>query len=237
LRKKVLKLFIALAVVAAAFYFAFNVVMSILVHDKKEVVVPSVVGKNLCDAIEELSNVGCGLKKDGEEFNQNVPAGIVLRQNPPGGMNVKEGKIVKVVVSQGGETVCVPSLAGKTIRSADISLRNSSLVMGEVSKKYSAVADRGTVLSQDIAAGTAVDKDTVVNVIVSEGRPPGGIVLMPDFVNKSIEEARAWALEYGFAVNVAGENVSSGGSDIIVRQSPEADSDVTNLKSINLWLK
>jgi serine/threonine-protein kinase len=237
LRKKVLKLFIALAVLVVAFYFAFNVVMSILVHDKGEVIVPGVVGRNLCDALEELSSAGCGLKKDGEEFNQNVPAGIVLRQNPPAGMNVKEGKIVKVTVSQGGETVCVPSLAGKTIRSADISLRNSSLVMGEVSKKYSAIADEGMVLSQDIAAGTAVDRDTVVNIVVSDGHPPDGLILMPDFVNKNVEKAKAWALEYGFAVNVAGKDISAGGANIIVRQSPEADSDVTNLKSSSLWLK
>jgi serine/threonine-protein kinase len=219
-----------------AFYFAFNMVMTALIHNKKEVVVPNIVGKSLYDAIEELSKGGFGFKKDDEEFNQGVPAGTILRQNPSAGMSVREGKLVRVTISQGGEIIHVPNLIGQTLRSADIALRYSSLVMGEVSKKYSIVAEKGIVLSQDIAAESAVDKDSVVNIVVSDGLPPEGIVLMPDFVNKSLEEAKIWAIQRHITINVINEEVSGTEIDIVIRQFPEADTDITNTKIINLYI-
>jgi len=233
---KFLRTVTALAVVGAAFYFAFNMVMDAFVRAKREVVIPNIVGKSLYEAVEELSNMGCGLKKESEEFNRTLPAGVIIRQDPPAGMKVKEGKVVKVSVSKGGETVYVPNLVGQTVRSADISLKNSTLVMGGVSKKYSVVSDRGIVLSQDVEAGSAVDKYSVVNVAVSEGSPPEGIVLMPDFLNKNIKEARLWALQHDININVnaASEDVYKTG--VVVRQSPRADEDVTDVKSVDLWL-
>ena len=233
---KFFKLFVISVIVGAAFYFAFNMIMSALVHNKKEVVLPNIVGKSIYDATEELSKAGFGINKDGEEFNKNVPAGIVLRQNPPAGMNVREGRLIKVTISQGGEMIYVPNLVGQTVRAADISLKYSTLVMGEVSKKYSFTVKKGTVLSQDIVAGYSVDKDSVVNIVVSDGPPPEGIVLMPDFVNKNLEEAATWSSQYGIALNVTGGNISGVKTNTVVRQVPEADTDVTDWKSVSLWL-
>jgi serine/threonine-protein kinase len=234
--ERLFKLFIVLAIIGIAFYFVFNIVMSALVHSKKEVLLPNVVGKSICVATEELSNVGLGLKKDGEEFNQNVPAGVILRQNPYAGMNVREGKLVRVTISRGGEKICIPNLVGQTVRSADISLKHSTLVMGDVLKKFSLKAGKGMVLSQDIAAGSSVDKDSVVNIVVSNGPPPEGIVLMPDFVDKSLKEAELWATRCGVTLNVVGENFSGIRTNVVLRQFPEADSDVTDLESISLWM-
>jgi serine/threonine-protein kinase len=233
---RLFKLFIISAIIGIAFYFAFNIIMSALVHSKKEVVLPNVVGKSIYDAMEELSNAGFGLKKDSEEFNQNVPVGVILRQNPSAGMNVREGKLVRVTTSRGGEMIYVPNLVGQTARSADISLRYSTLVMGEVSKKYSLKACKGIVLSQDIAAGSSVDKDSVINIVVSDGPPPEGVILMPDFVNKNFEEAEIWAARCGITLSVAGEKKSSIKTNIVLKQSPESDTDVTDLKSVSLCL-
>ena len=229
---KLLRVFIALAIVGTTVYFAFNMLMSSLVHNKKEVVTPNVVGKSLYDALGELSKEGFGIRKDGEEPNQNVPTGIILRQNPPAGMTVREGKIIRVTLSQGGEVVYVPDLIGQTVRSADIVLRYATLVMGEVSKKFSITAEKDIVISQDIVAGSKVDKDSVVNIVVSDGMPPEGIILMPNFINKNIEEAKMWAEKYGINVNVENRESSSAKTNIITEQHPAADTDVTDEKSI-----
>jgi serine/threonine-protein kinase len=151
-------------------------------------------------------------------------------------MNVREGKLVRVTVSQGGEMIYVPNLVGQTVRSADISLRYSTLVMGEVSKKYSLKACKGTVLSQDIVAGSSVDKDSVVNIVVSDGPPPEGVILMPDFVNKNLEEAEIWAARYGITLSVSAEKISGIKTNIVLKQSPESDTDVTDLESVSLCL-
>jgi serine/threonine-protein kinase len=234
LAKKFLKVFIVLAVIGFAFYFAFNMIMISLVHSKKEISTPDIVGKNLYNAVEELSKYGFGLKMDGEETNQNVPAGTILRQNPPAGMYVREGKVIKVTISRGGEIIYVPNLVGQSIRSADISLRTATLVMGEVTKRYSVVADKDIIIAQDIAAGTKVDKDSVVNLIVSDGEPPEEMVLMPDFINKNLQEAAKWSSQTGISLNITKEESSELDSGIIIRQYPEPDKDITDLKNVNV---
>ncbi|GHT36529.1 hypothetical protein AGMMS49593_01640 [Endomicrobiia bacterium] len=232
--KKLLKLFIVLAIVGAACYLACNMIMNALVHNKKEVTTPNIVGKSLHNALEELSSKGFVLKKEGEETNQNVPAGTILRQNPVAGMIVREGKVIKITISQGGEMIYVPDLIGQTIRSADIALRHSTLVMGEVLRKFSVVVEKDIVISQDVKAGSKVDKDSVVNIVVSDGIPTGDMVLMPDFTNKNIEEAKIWAQQYDIVLNITIEENSDVAADTVIKQYPEADADVTDVKSINL---
>ncbi|MDR1122678.1 MAG: PASTA domain-containing protein [Endomicrobium sp.] len=231
---KSLKIFIVLVMISFAFYFAFNMIMISLVHSKKEISTPSIVGKNLYNAIDEISKYGFGLRVDGKEISQIVPAGTILRQNPPAGMYVREGKVIKVTVSCGGQIIYVPNLIGQSIRSADISLRAATLVMGEVTKRYSEVADKDTVVAQDIAPGTKIDKDSVVNLIVSDGQPPERMIIMPDFINKNFQEAIEWSLQMGIVLNIAKEKSAEFDSDIIIRQYPEADRDITNLQSISV---
>jgi serine/threonine-protein kinase len=240
LAKAILKIFIVLAVVGIAFYFAFNMIIVSLVHTKKEVSTPDIVGKSLYDAVSELSKDGFGLKMDEEETNQNVPAGTILRQNPLAGMSVREGKVIKVTISRGGEIVYVPNLVGQSIRSADISLRSVTLVMGEVSKKYSVVFGKDIIMAQDIIAGTKVDKDSVVNLIVSDGYPPEGTIFMPNLVNKSLQEVSQWSSQTGIALNIIKEGESSELIDsdssigIIIEQYPEPDKDITGFENVNV---
>jgi serine/threonine-protein kinase len=234
LAKKFLKVFIVLVVIGFSFYFAFNMIMISLVHSKKEIFTPNIVGKSLYNAIEELSKYGFSLKMDGEEANQIVPAGTILRQKPLAGMHVREGKVIKVTISRGGEIIYVPNLVGQSIRSADISLRTATLVMGEVTKRYSVVANKDTIVAQDIAAGTKVDKDSVVNLTVSDGQPPEGTILMPDFINKNIQEAIEWSLQTDIILNITKEESSEFNSGVIIRQYPDTDRDITCLRSVNV---
>jgi serine/threonine-protein kinase len=241
LAKAILKIFIVLVMIGTAFYFAFNMIMVSLVHSKKEVSTPDIVGKSLYDAVSELSKDGFGLKMDGEETNQNVPAGTILRQNPLAGMFVREGKVIKVTISRGGEIVYVPNLVGQSIRSADISLRSATLVMGEVSKKYSVVFGKDTIMAQDIIAGTKVDKDSVVNLIVSDGPPPEGTIFMPNFVDKNFQEVLQWSSQTGIAINIIKEGESSSepidsSIGIIIDQYPEPDRDITGFESVNVTI-
>jgi serine/threonine-protein kinase len=223
-----------MAIVGSAIYFVFNMVMSSLVHNRKEIATPNIVGKDLYNALEELSKESFGIRKDGEESNQSLPAGTILRQNPSAGMKVREGKIIKVTLSQGGEVVYVPDLVGKTVRSADIALRYTSLVMGEVSRKFSVAVEKDIVLSQDIMPGSRVDKNSVVSVVVSDGLPPEGVILMPNFINKNVKEANIWTSQYNITMNVKTEEVPNIRTNTIIRQYPECDTDITNAKSINV---
>jgi len=134
-----------------------------------------------------------------------VPVGTVVRQSPLAGMTVREGKIIRIVVSQGGKVLYVPSVLGQMARSAEIMLRSSGLTIGEESNKYSLVAKKDEVISQDPPAGQSVERDAMVNMVISLGAPPPDIKLMPDWNGKRLDEAVRWAAASGVSLEVRRE--------------------------------
>jgi serine/threonine-protein kinase len=210
--------------------------MSAVVHSKKDVQIPDLSGKTIDDSVSILSSLNLGVKKDGEEFNENMPAGIIIRQNPAAGMTVKEGKIVRVTVSQGGEMLYVPNLVGQTSRAAEIAIRTAGLTLGEESTRYSLVADKDRVLSQDPAAGSGAEKDALVNLVLSAGRPPANMKLMPPFVGKDVRDAKNWADQNRINAVMQEENAPEARPGSVLRQEPEPDTDLANINTVTFFV-
>ncbi|MFA6433978.1 MAG: PASTA domain-containing protein [Elusimicrobiales bacterium] len=204
-------------------YFLFSWTMDTVVHNRKEVIVPDIQGKSAANALQLVSESDLAMKIEGYEFNESVPIGTVLRQAPSAGTTVREGKIVKVVFSQGGESVFTPNLIGLPLRNAELLLRQRSLLLGEVSESYSLKAEKGAVLSQEPKSEMSVPKNTMVAVAVSAGEPPAGIVLMPDFRQRKIDETAQWASDNKLAVKTVEDAGSLFPGGTIIDQSPAAD--------------
>jgi serine/threonine-protein kinase len=109
-------------------------------------------------------------------------------------------------------------------------------MIGEISKKYSVVKEKGIVLSQDPASGSSVDKDAVINLVVSDGNPPEGTVLMPAFEGAKGTDARAWAVKAGITVEMKSEASSSVMPGNVIRQYPEADSDLAKFDNVIFYV-
>lgn len=209
------------------FYYLFDWTMSAFIHQRKEVTVPDLRSKSLSDAVSMVSFFNMGLKKDGEEFDENLPAGTVIRQNPVPGTTVREGKIVRIIISQGGEVVFIPNLVDQPLRAAEVSIRSSGLSLGEESTKYSMVVEKGNVLAQDPPAGKIVEKDTIINMVVSAGVPPEDVKLMPDLIGKNISDAKAWFDKSGFVFAVNEEKSKDMAPGTVIRQDPQPDTDLS----------
>lgn len=205
-----------------------------VVHSRKTQTVPDLKGLSLAAAVDMLAPVNLGLRKEASEFDASVPVQAVLRQNPPAGTVVREGKIVRVVISQGGETVFAPSLAGLPLRNAEMMLRQAQLVLGEVSESYSLRLMKGMVMSQNPAVGASVERGSAVHLAVSGGEPPEGILLMPDFARKNAEEASAWALNSSMKVSISTDSTSLFAFGTILTQSPPPDAVLTSDSRITL---
>ena len=205
------KVIIITVVVFSVLYVIFSWSVAMLIHSKKDIVIPNLQGKSIYEALTVLSAQGLGLRKDAEEFDKALPAGFVMRQNPLAGMKVKEGKTVRVTISQGGESSFVPDLVGQKIRSAALTIRSYGLVVGEESSRYSLVYEKDTVMEQDPPKGASVSKDTMINIVVSLGPPPANVQLMPKFIGRNINDVNTWAENNKIKVNVTKENVSKRG--------------------------
>ncbi|MBI3565079.1 MAG: PASTA domain-containing protein, partial [Elusimicrobia bacterium] len=177
----------ASAVFLAFAFWAVNWGVEGIVHNRKTQTVPDLKGRSLSAALDMLAPLNIGLRKTGVEFDASVPIASVLRQDPPAGTVVREGKTIRVVVSQGGQTVQAPSVIGLPLRNAEMLLRQTQLALGEVSEAYSLKAEKGLVLSQDPKGETSVERDALVNLVVSGGAPPSGVSLMPDFSRKTLD--------------------------------------------------
>jgi serine/threonine-protein kinase len=215
-------------------YFSFSWTMQTVIHHRKEVIVPDVKGKSSVNALQLLSENDLAMRIGGYEFNDGVPIATVLRQHPAAGTTVREGKIITVVFSQGGESVFVPNLIGLPLRNAELFLRQRQLLLGEVSESYSLKADKGTVLSQDPKPEISVGKSQMVSVVVSAGNPPSGINLMPDFRQKKADDAYAWAASAGLNINIMEDASSLFPRGTIIDQSPAPDTVVSQESRINL---
>ena len=223
--------FLEMAAVGAAFlafsYWAVNWGVEGLVHNRRTQTVPDLKGRSLSAALDLLAPLNVGLRKTGVEFDAAVPISSILRQDPAAGTLVREGKTVRVVVSQGGRTVQAPALVGLPLRNAEMLLRQNQLSLGEVSEAYSLKNEKGMVLSQDPKGETSVERDTLVNLVVSGGAPPPGVSLMPDFQRKTLVEVSAWAAGAGVKVEVKSDAGSLFPSGTVMTQNPAPDAALT----------
>lgn len=216
---------VVLAVVSGG-YFAFDWAMGAIIHSRKVVIVPNVVGKNVAEALAQLSPLGLGLQKDGEQFDKSSPAGTIIRQDPPRDMTVREGRIIRIIVSQGGETLFVPDLLGQPVRNAMTLLQNSGLSVGEVERKPSLRFEKDQVMASDPPPKAVVSKGALVGVTVSDGPPGADVQLAPDFVGRPAAEAKAWAATRHITVTVREENDLTRSPGETIQQSPTADSPI-----------
>src|SRR5271165_3922863 len=94
--------YLALGTALLAAYFSFDWAVGAAIHSRKVVLVPDLSSKAVNDALNLLAPLGLGLEKEGEQYDKRFPAGAIVQQTPAAGMSVREGRIIRVTVSQGG---------------------------------------------------------------------------------------------------------------------------------------
>ncbi|MDR0734415.1 MAG: PASTA domain-containing protein, partial [Elusimicrobiota bacterium] len=218
---------ITAVVLAAAAYFAFDWAMSAVVHSRREVQVPDISKKSADVALDLLANVKLAMRKAGEEYQPDLLSGSVIRQLPPAGTVVREGKVVRVWLSQGSQSIEVPDLSGLALRNAELLLRQVHLAAGTKDAAYSLTVEKGAVISQEPAAGALAVKDSAVNLVVSDGNPPSAVLLMPDFRQKKIADVNLWASDANIGVKITEDEDSPFPNGTIIKQTPQPDSEIT----------
>ena len=139
----------------------------------KTFLLPNYVGSDARQAKIELDRFGVLCVEDTPEYNDEVPAGSVIRMVPEAGTELTAGDTVTLTVSKGPEFLkaTVPDLKGKTEGEALALLEAAGLSWG--TPTY--VEQEGTpglVVWQSIAAGSEVDAGSVVHYQLSKELPP-----------------------------------------------------------------
>ncbi len=209
-------------------------VLGALIHTRKEVTVPDLTKKPVSQALGLLAQQNLAAKQAGVEFDEDVPPGSVLRQIPSAGSKVREGRIIRVWISQGDEMVFVPNTVGKTLREAQLAIRQAGLNVTKVENAYSLTIAKGSVITQNPAADSMVQKGTAVALVSSNGMPPASVILVPNFKGKKLAQATLWASKQDVNLIIKEDPFSAFPNGIIAEQRPAADSQVAPSSNIEV---
>jgi serine/threonine-protein kinase len=193
------------------------------------VVVPTVTGKQLTQAIALLQGANLGYTVHNVTSNQ--PVGTVLSQNPLGGTKTLETHKVVLTVSGTQTSVSVPSVVGQSPARAGSVLQQAGLTVGSQSTACSSQPN-GVVSAQNPASGASVPPNTSVNLVVSSGN----CVSVPGVVGQSQSAATSAITGAGLVANTTFDTTCAGGAQPgnVDSQSPGSGAQVNSGSTVNI---
>ena len=159
---------------------------------------PDLRGLSIEEATAKAAEEGFSIKQGKDIYSNDYPENKVCTQDPePGQETPKEGTIT-VHISKGSKEGVVPNVVGMKQEDVEEYLKEYGYLLGNV-KMVTDPAEEGTVLAQDPERGTPLDKESKINIEVSDGKgTEKGTV--PSVTGLSLEDAKKRIKEEGFRV-------------------------------------
>jgi eukaryotic-like serine/threonine-protein kinase len=193
------------------------------------VVVPSVTGQQLTQAIALLQGDNLGYTVHNVTSNQTV--GTVLSQDPAGGTKILETHKVTLTVSGTQSSVSVPSVIGQSPANAGGILTQHGLRVGSQSTACSSQPS-GLVSAQSPGPGASEPPNTPVNLVVSSG----SCVSVPGVVGQTQAAATSAITGAGLVANATFDTACAGGAQAgnVDSQSPAANAQVNSGTTVTI---
>jgi beta-lactam-binding protein with PASTA domain len=199
------------------------------------VAVPQVRGEPRAAALGILADAGLGASVTTEP-SEPIPQGSATRTDPPVGATVGEDAEITLYVSSGppGETIAIPDVTGQA-RSAALAVLGDAGLQPRARAEPSRSIAPGHATRTDPPAGTRVNRDAAVTLLVSSG-PPSEAVEIPDVRG----QPRADALAALRAARLRPRTVTEDSQDIAegsaTRTDPEAGTEVDAGAAVTLFV-
>jgi beta-lactam-binding protein with PASTA domain len=184
----------------------------------REVAVPNLVGRTVTDASRDAGELGLTLRVDpNSKSDTRVPAGRIMQQDPPAGVQARRQRSIRVWLSAGSRATIVPALVGQTDRTARIRLDQDGLTLATVSEFRSPDYAADSVVAQEPPPTT---RASTVSLLVNRGEQTMSYV-MPDLIGVNGERAADVLRTRGFRVSIVGQQPYPGvPPGTVVRQQP-----------------
>ncbi|HEX4835193.1 MAG TPA: Stk1 family PASTA domain-containing Ser/Thr kinase [bacterium] len=144
--------------------------------------VPDVRRHSLEDARFAIDQARLVVGEIRETYDQTVPSGYILLQDPAPGAAVARGEAVNLTVSKGQQTLILPDLVGRSLDEARRMLQDLGVTLRDVQQVPRADVAPGQVVAMAPPAGTRIQHGDAVSVTIairqgsSGGPPPQPIV-------------------------------------------------------------
>ena len=186
---------------------------------KDGVVVPSLTGKTMDQAKQELKGTGLGIKQVGTASSDTVEKGQIISQDPQDGKTVEKNTTIEVIISSGSagnseNAVDIPNVVGQSETDASAALTAKGFNVTKTTSYSSSVAE-GYVISQTPNGDTQGKEGDTITLEISLGSEK---ITVPDVSTSYKSEEQAKELLSQFNVSTV-TKYSDTDAGIVIGQS------------------
>lgn len=187
---------------------------------KDGVVVPSLTGKTMDQAKQELNGTGLGIRQAGTASSDTVEKGQIISQDPADGKTVEKNTTIEVIISSGAadgsseNKVDIPNVVGQSETDASAALTAKGFNVTKTTSYSSSVAE-GYVISQTPNGDTQGKEGDTITLEISLGSEK---ITVPDVSTsyKSEEQAREMLSQFNVSTTTKYSDTDAG---IVIGQS------------------
>lgn len=190
----------------------------LIIFFNRSVIVPEVTGKSISEATKILNDAGFKIKTS-LEYSDTVLKDNIISQEQGGGIKVKIGTEIALVVSKGKEQITLPKLIDCSAAQAENTLKE--LGFSVITREgFSDTIDKGNVMAQSVAAGKEADKGSKIILTISKGP---NLVTVPNLKGMTLEQAEQTLKDLGLYLKTELQFTGSVKEGYIISQDATAN--------------
>ncbi len=194
---------------------------------------PDFLDKTIEEAEEIAEEEGFKLKQGKDIYSSDYSEGRICLQDPEPGTEMPKTGTITVNLSKGSKEGMVPNVVGMQKEDVEKFLAQYGYVLGNVIEETSP-EKAGKVLEQSPVAGSSLDKESKVDIVISDGK---GVEkgTVPSVTNMSLNDAKKAIKAAGFKVgNVTYDWDNNVGKGYVIYQQYQANSLLDKGTSIDI---
>ncbi len=198
--------------------------------------VPNLSNLTVEQAVEAIEKEGFEAGEPQYVYDDNVPEGRVVEQDPEPNRQMPEGSVINFKVSNGPtpvEEVEVPDLRGMTADEAEEELSKHKLLGKRGDDVESDDYEEGEVAEQDLEPGSTANAGDTVTYHVSAGSSQ---VVVPELSNATESEYTSRLKDLGLVPNVIRVSDNSVDAGYVIYTNPDMGSTVDKGSTVNVYV-
>ncbi|MBQ7568500.1 PASTA domain-containing protein, partial [bacterium] len=189
-------------------------------------------GEPVETAITILEQLGFKTNIQEQRAAKGMPEGVVIDQNPKGGVELAKGSMVYLVVSRSKDALFLPNYVGMPLETALKELERLGIQTNIVHSDDISVSPN-TVIGQDPAAGTKVARGSFITLKVSDA---SSAIEVPKLEGMSLNSAMKLIADLGGTIVVKEIEDKNAASGIVLRQEPEPGTKLARGDKITVYV-
>ncbi len=234
-------IFVIFFVLLFKFAQMYSIKMMNSFFNKEETKVPNLVSRDgnpvrIEDAFELCKQGRLQIDIKEKKFDNNIPEGCVMSQDPPPDTVVKVNRVIEVIISLGAKTVECPDVAGKDVRDVAFVIQNKGFLLGKKSYVPSESIPADIIIAQTPEGNSQAPKGSQIDLLVSLGKN-NQMTQVPNFVGKKIEAARIVLSKINLEPGKIGYETKEGAEPgLVLKQEPSPGTNVPDKSQVSFMV-